>query len=91
MEAEAAEGEPFIDNPAYVAAVEGEGEPTIPNPDYVAPEGVPTIDNPDYVEGTPDLPEMIEDKGFDDNKKYLKWVMEKACESYARQKEAEVG
>jgi len=79
------ESEESIENPDYIEAVEAEGEETIPNPDYVEESGEPTMENPDYVEGTPDLPQMIEDEGFDEDKDYLKWVIEKAAESYAKE------
>ena len=78
-------GDEMIDNPDYIAATEAVGEPMIENPDYVAPVGEPIIDNPDYTEGTPDLPTMIDDEGFTDNKDYMKWVIEKAVESYAKE------
>ena len=78
-------GTPMIDNPDYVPATEAVGEPMIENPDYVAPVGEALIDNPDYTEGTPDLPKMIDDEGFTEDKDYMKWVIEKAAESYAKE------
>ena len=79
------ESEQMIDNPDYVEATEAVGEPMIENPDYVAPVGEALINNPDYTEGTPDLPKMIEDEGFTEDKDYMKWVIEKAAESYAKE------
>ena len=37
------------------------------------------------TEGTPDLPKMIDDEGFTEDKDYMKWVIEKAAESYAKE------
>jgi len=57
----------------------------IENPDYVPAVGEPTIPNPDYTEGTPDLPQTIPQEGFTEDKDYMKWVIEKAAESYAKE------
>ena len=75
----------MMENPDYIPPVEEVGERMIPNPDYKEPVGEPTIPNPNYTEGTPDLPKQIKDEGFEDNKDYMKWVIEKAAESYAKE------